>query len=249
MFFFFQSEDGIRDGHVTGVQTCALPISVEFEERSFEQIRQTASQVLNSDQAPDVLEYNKGNATAGLLSSQGILRPLDDAVAEYGWDDMLAPALQTTARYDEAGIMGSGSWFGVPTYGEFVQVYYNVEMFEEAGVEVPTTLEEFGQVLQTFVDHGITPLSEAAAEYPLGQLWYQLALTQADRDFVDAYQLYTDEVDWTGPEVTFATETIAEWTEAGYVSSEATGVAAAGAGVAVVDAAYPILVSGRARRG
>src|SRR5690606_24903021 len=26
--FFFQAEDGIRDFHVTGVQTCALPISV-----------------------------------------------------------------------------------------------------------------------------------------------------------------------------------------------------------------------------
>src|SRR5690625_6674561 len=26
-FFFFQAEGGIRDGHVTGVQTCALPIS------------------------------------------------------------------------------------------------------------------------------------------------------------------------------------------------------------------------------
>src|SRR5439155_10058916 len=26
-FFFFQAEDGIRAGHVTGVQTCALPIS------------------------------------------------------------------------------------------------------------------------------------------------------------------------------------------------------------------------------
>src|SRR5690625_6924305 len=25
-FFFFKAEDGIRDGHVTGVQTCALPI-------------------------------------------------------------------------------------------------------------------------------------------------------------------------------------------------------------------------------
>src|SRR5439155_6844489 len=26
LIFFFQAEDGIRDGHVTGVQTCALPI-------------------------------------------------------------------------------------------------------------------------------------------------------------------------------------------------------------------------------
>src|SRR5437868_4899242 len=28
VFFFFQAEDGIRDRNVTGVQTCALPISI-----------------------------------------------------------------------------------------------------------------------------------------------------------------------------------------------------------------------------
>src|SRR5207244_5757248 len=30
IFFFFQAEDGIRDDLVTGVQTCALPISASF---------------------------------------------------------------------------------------------------------------------------------------------------------------------------------------------------------------------------
>src|SRR5256884_6395573 len=30
VFFFFQAEDGIRDVAVTGVQTCALPISYFF---------------------------------------------------------------------------------------------------------------------------------------------------------------------------------------------------------------------------
>src|SRR5207249_6160759 len=33
LFFFFQAEDGIRDRNVTGVQTCALPIS--FRARLF----------------------------------------------------------------------------------------------------------------------------------------------------------------------------------------------------------------------
>src|SRR5690625_5851804 len=28
LIFFFQAEDGIRAGHVTGVQTCALPIYI-----------------------------------------------------------------------------------------------------------------------------------------------------------------------------------------------------------------------------
>src|SRR5699024_11599677 len=33
--FFFQAEDGIRDRNVTGVQTCALPISI-FSELEYE---------------------------------------------------------------------------------------------------------------------------------------------------------------------------------------------------------------------
>src|SRR5690606_40153490 len=43
LFFFFQAEDGIRDFHVTGVQTCALPIlrrtarEGEMAERTFVQ--------------------------------------------------------------------------------------------------------------------------------------------------------------------------------------------------------------------
>src|SRR2546426_10226791 len=33
LIFFFQAEDGIRDYKVTGVQTCALPISVALGKR------------------------------------------------------------------------------------------------------------------------------------------------------------------------------------------------------------------------
>src|SRR3989442_14712186 len=34
IFFFFQAEDGIRDADVTGVQTCALPISTNTADGS-----------------------------------------------------------------------------------------------------------------------------------------------------------------------------------------------------------------------
>src|SRR2546422_4903543 len=34
-FFFFQAEDGIRDVAVTGVQTCALPISRPLERHRY----------------------------------------------------------------------------------------------------------------------------------------------------------------------------------------------------------------------
>src|SRR5437868_15538859 len=39
LLFFFQAEDGIRDRNVTGVQTCALPISCSIAETAIEQAR------------------------------------------------------------------------------------------------------------------------------------------------------------------------------------------------------------------
>lgn len=217
---------------------------VEYENKAFEQIRTTASQVLNSDKAPDVMEYNKGNATAGLLASQGLLTNLDGAVEAYEWEDKLAPSLQTTATYDSKGVMGSGSYFGIPNYGEYVEFYYNEDLFKKHGVEVPTTFEELEEAMAAFEAKGVTPLAESAAEYPLGQLWYQLALTKADRDWVDSYQTYTDKVDFSGPEISYATETIKDWTEKGYISENATGLKAEDAGVSFINGAVPMFFSG-----
>src|SRR5256885_8735899 len=41
-FFFFQAEDGIRDYKVTGVQTCALPISATCRRRRHCETRRPA---------------------------------------------------------------------------------------------------------------------------------------------------------------------------------------------------------------
>nr|NLD41679.1 extracellular solute-binding protein [Actinomycetales bacterium] len=83
-------------------------VTIQFEEKSFEQIQQTAGMILNSDEAPDILEYNKGNATAGLLASQGLLLDISDAAEQRGWAELLPSSIATTARYDENGVMGSG---------------------------------------------------------------------------------------------------------------------------------------------
>src|SRR5690625_6952168 len=49
-FFFFQAEDGIRDGHVTGVQTCALPISLEVRGDDENEPPQPAEQAITKMQ-------------------------------------------------------------------------------------------------------------------------------------------------------------------------------------------------------
>ena len=219
-------------------------VTVKFEEKSFEQIQQNAQMILNPDSAPDILEYNKGNATAGLLSKQGLLTDLTDETTKRGWDKQLSASLQTTAKYDDKGIMGSGKFYGIPNYGEYVMVYYNKDMFAKNGVTVPTTLDEFTKAMDTFVSKGITPLSVGGAEYPAQQILYELALAKADHAWVDDYELYKNKVDFHGPQLTYGAQTFADWVSKKYIAKNSAGIKAEDMGVAWEQGKFPIMISG-----
>ena len=219
-------------------------IKVNFEKKTFEQIRQNASRILNSDDAPDVMEYNKGNATAGLLSSQGLLSNLNDYVKQYQWNKKITGSLAVPGRYDEKGVMGSGDWYGITTYGEEVIMYYNKDMFDKYGIAIPKTMSELEQAMQKFKDNGVTALSEGVAEYPLQHLWWQLVLQKADQRLINAYQRYDGKVDWQGPAMTYATDTIKDWVNKGYISKDSTGLKAEDAGQNFMKGTYPMLFSG-----
>ncbi|WP_062465271.1 ABC transporter substrate-binding protein [Demequina soli] len=218
--------------------------TVDLQNTAFEDLNASAQQLFDSSDAPDVSEYNKGNGTAGQLAATGVILPLDDAYAKYGWADKLSAGVDTIAKYDENGVMGSGSWYGVPNYGEFVFLYYNKDMFDQYGIDVPTDEASLEAAMQTFVDNGVTPLTTSAQEYPMGQLWYQLALSKADRQWVNDYQLYENPVDWSGTEVSTATGTLEDWVSKGYISKDASGMTAEDAGLQFINGESPMFYSG-----
>lgn len=219
-------------------------VKVEFEAKGFEQIQKTASMVLNSSNAPDLMEYNKGNATAGLLAKQGLLTDLTPQVTKNGWDKLLSPSVTTTSRYDAKGVMGSGNWYGVPNFGEYTMVYYNKDLFAQNGVKVPTTFDEFEQALAAFKAKGITPLANGGAEYPAHQYLYQLALTKADRSWVDSFELYKGKADFHDAAWTYAANTLSDWVKKGYIAKTTSGAKAEDAGVSFISGKSPIFFSG-----
>lgn len=219
-------------------------VTVKFEEKGFEQIQKSAQMVLNSDEAPDIMEYNKGNATAGLLSKQGLLTDMSAEVTERGWDKLLSPSLKTTCTYDERGVMGGDKWFGVPNYAEYVMVYYNKDLFDQHGVAVPTTFDELTAAMDAFVQKKVTPLSVGGKEYPAQQIFYQLALSKADTSWVRDFQQYDGEVNFHDEAWVYGAETFADWVNKGYINKNSTGVDAESMGVAFMEGKFPMMISG-----
>src|SRR5690606_3319591 len=101
LFFFFQAEDGIRDFHVTGVQTCALPISFGdglrylFTHTSRAGGRNQADSLVGGDRL----------AYAGIAKDVAEYAFRQMIVSEYGSDDMLT------------GYSGQGCFFRGLPYG------------------------------------------------------------------------------------------------------------------------------------
>jgi raffinose/stachyose/melibiose transport system substrate-binding protein len=222
-------------------------LDVTVESTSFDQLTTNAQLLFQSDDAPDVALYNQGSASVGNLAATGVLTDLTEVAKEYGWDEVLPSSLQTVSKYDPStGLMSSdGDWYGLSIQGEYAGlVYYNTDLFEQYGLEIPTTYDELVADMQTFVDNGVTPLATEGAETATQHIWYQLALSQADRSWIDAYQLYEGDVDWGGEELTYATETFADWVEAGYIPSSASGLKSEDMITAFLSGEYPVMISG-----
>lgn len=217
-------------------------VTVKVETKTFEQLQKTAPMVLNSRDAPDILEYNKGNATAGLLSKQGLLTDLTPQVTQYGWDKKLSSNIAVTSRYSN-GTMGSGGWYGIPNYAEYAMVYYNVDLFNKYKVPVPKSFADFTTAMDTFVKAGITPLANAGAEYPAQQYLYDLALSKADPKWVTDYQI-NGKADFHDAAWSYAANTLTDWVKKGYIAKDSVSLKATDMGSTFESGKSPMMVSG-----
>jgi raffinose/stachyose/melibiose transport system substrate-binding protein len=221
-------------------------VEILFELKAFEQIMETANMVLNSDDVPDIIQTNKGNATLGVLVKNGLLLSLEDIAQQKGWLDIVGPSFQTTCRYDENGLMGDeGELWAITTYGEFVMIYYNKDMFARYGLSVPETFEEFEAVCEAFVNEGIIPITAGGADkWPVTQNFYELALYKADRKFISDYQFLKDDINFLGPEFSYAANKLKEQVDKGFYDPGVSGITYEDSNFAFFTQLCPMILTG-----
>ncbi|MGZ3099477.1 ABC transporter substrate-binding protein [Streptomyces sp. H72] len=102
-------------------------------------------------------------------------------------------------------------------------IWYNAQVFENAGAAEPKTWDELLTAAQTIYDSGVTPFSVGGADgWTLTDWFENVYLSQAGPEKYD--QLAKHEIKWTDPSVKEALTTLAEiWGKKDYVAGGASG--------------------------
>ena len=169
-------------------------ISVDFQafvNTEYNQILQTG---LTGSDGPDIAQ----------VRSYGLLQPLVEGGNLVALDDIVPEV----AEFDETILAGAkgredGATYGVPFASQTLQMYYNTAIFEENGLEEPTTWEEFVALNESLAEAGVTPMAVGgldawmmpivhdilgSAQY--GGSEFEQAILSGDTDFTD--QAYVD---------------------------------------------------------
>ncbi|MFD9887398.1 ABC transporter substrate-binding protein [Streptomyces alboflavus] len=102
-------------------------------------------------------------------------------------------------------------------------IWYNTEVFTNAGVKEPKTWKEFMKTAQTVYDSGVTPMSVGGAEAWTLTDWFEnIYLSQAGPEKYD--QLAQHKIKWTDPSVKDALTTLGElFGKKGFIAGGADG--------------------------
>ncbi|MBO9577191.1 MAG: extracellular solute-binding protein [Microbacteriaceae bacterium] len=174
-------------------------INVEFEAPVVNtEYNQALTTALVGSDGPDLAMVR---AYGGLQGWTKDLQPLDDIVP--GLDEIDPAVLQGSKGVD-------GKIYSVPTVVQTMQMFYNKDLFDQFGLSVPKTWDEFIEVNEALLENGVAPMAVGAKDswvLPLvsdvlgaaryGATEFEAKVTSgettfADPDYVAAIQLVKD---------------------------------------------------------
>jgi raffinose/stachyose/melibiose transport system substrate-binding protein len=207
-FFTGTRETAALEGALTEIQVDRFEeqhpnIDLQREALQPDEVRKEIQSRLRSKEPPDVFAYDTGPGFGGVLAEAGLLRPLENAYKEHGWD--IYDWAKQQATYD-------GTVYGVPDQVEEIIVFYNKDLVPE----VPHTLEELRQISDQLKGRGKIPLAFGNREqYPASHMFSSATSNVLGREGLDSI-LYGDGR-WDIPQVVEAIELMfRDFVESGY---------------------------------
>lgn len=114
-----------------------------------------------ANQLPELFDTD-ATPFAQKLASQDRMVDIDLLLEDLGLEDDYREAALNYQRFDD------GSLYMVPFEFQLEFFWYNTALFEQAGIEVPATLDDFPQMCEALRAEGITPIAlDGQDQWPL----------------------------------------------------------------------------------
>ncbi|MGJ9384819.1 ABC transporter substrate-binding protein [Salipaludibacillus sp. CF4.18] len=163
---------------------------------------------------PDAILMNAGTSRISVLSDGELIRPLNEIYESNGWQDAVRPfAYNLIASEDNI--------YEVPHMVDAIGHFYNTDIFEEHGLEAPTTNDEYIELLDTLASEtDIAPITVGARNgYAIGWLFGVMLESMAGTEKME--EVFFGDGKWNDPELVKVATTLTEWQEKGYISEDA----------------------------
>lgn len=170
-------------------------------------IKDACKVAASSDSLPDMW-FNWGGSLGQFYVDNGKTYDLTEYAEENGWNDLFSAGALNLCTL-------SGQLCGYPTSYNVLGVYYNKTIFEECGIEVPTTFEEFEAACATLKEAGYVPMAAAGLNGWHVMRWVELLVEHfAGSELHDKMNSF--EESWDNEAVVQALNKYKEWVDAGY---------------------------------
>jgi multiple sugar transport system substrate-binding protein len=166
---------------------------------------------LTTDSAPDLFTWWSGYRMEDIVEVGGAA-DLTDIWQPYIDSGEYSEGLANAFTFD-------GKVYAVPFHFSFWVVFYNKALFEENGLQPPTTWEEFEALNAALIDLGVTPLAQTFVDrWQAFIVFEEMILATHGPEFYN--KLMTGEAKYTDPEVVEAMELWKSMMDAGWLTND-----------------------------
>ena len=130
-------------------------VTIEPEFLSTSDYKTKLATMMASDAEPDIIFTYELGYLGNFVDGGKIVDLQEYFDNDKEWADSFNDGTTDQETYD-------GHIYGVPTAQTMAVMYYNKRIFEENGLEVPTSYDEYLQVCKTLKENGITPVALAS---------------------------------------------------------------------------------------
>jgi raffinose/stachyose/melibiose transport system substrate-binding protein len=218
-------DDATENLSDAGVATLDEAFQTKYPNVTLTRVAKTFNDILSTEKLqatgpnpPDILISNGGYALLGPLVAAGLMKPLDDYAAAYGWLDRFPEGILRQQRFSDDGkTYGTGSLWTVAPTATYVGLFINKPNLARLGLQEPATFEEFEASLAAAKDAGLIPLVQGVQEgWPAIHMFTTFQNLKVPNDQLTALVYHTGPASFDTPENVAAAAIAQDYGQKGY---------------------------------